>query len=261
MTRIVVKIGSNVLTAPDGNPDILRIEQLVAELALLHRHPHQLILVSSGAVAFGKAELGDIPGDDDVARRQLFAAVGQAKLMNKYYELFQHHHIHCGQVLTTKENFLSPIHLRNQNACIEAMINAHVIPIVNENDTVAVTELMFTDNDELSGLIAHMLHADELFILTNVDGLFDRDPTLPGAQLIPLVHPGDDLAGAIAPATSPLGRGGMAAKYHIAQRTAHSGIDVTIANGLRPGILTALAAHQYHLPCTRFRKALPHDTD
>ena len=185
--RITVKVGSNVLTRPDGTLDVTRMSAIVDQVAALHRQGIQIILVSSGAVASGRSELkGRLSTDrlDTVDQRQLYSAVGQAKLINKYYELFRDHGISCGQVLTTKESFGSRGHYLNQKNCMEVMLQEGVVPIVNENDTISVTELMFTDNDELSGLIATMMSADLLILLSNIDGIYTGNPSDPNAQLI-----------------------------------------------------------------------------
>ena len=170
--RVAVKIGSNVLTRKDGTLDFTRMSAITDQIAELHKGKVQLILISSGAVASGRSEMRIDRKLDPVSARQLFSAVGQAKLINRYYELFRDHGITCGQVLTTKENFGSRRHYLNQKNCMEVMLEEKVIPIVNENDTISVTELMFTDNDELSGLIATMLGAEALIILSNIDGIY-----------------------------------------------------------------------------------------
>ena len=160
--RIVVKIGSNALTRPDGRLDVTRVSARVDQIAWLRQHEYEVILVSSGAVACGRRELDINHELDSVEQRQLFSAMGQAKLIGLYYDLFREYHIHVGQVLTMKENFEPGEQYRNQQACMQVMLENGVLPIVNENDTVSVTELMFTDNDELSGLIAQMMQADTL---------------------------------------------------------------------------------------------------
>lgn len=242
--RLVVKVGSNVLTRADGMLDITRMSAIVDQLAELRRAGVEVILVSSGAVASGRGELrGSIDTSrlDDLSARQLFSAVGQAKLINRYYELFREHGIHCGQVLATKENFARRGHYLNQRHCMAAMLDNGVIPIVNENDTVSVTELMFTDNDELSGLIATMMNADRLIILSNIDGLYTGDPSAPDTVLIPRVEPGENPSDYVASGKSSLGRGGMGSKCRIACRVASEGIEVVVANGRRDGIIVPLA--------------------
>lgn len=252
--RIAVKIGSNVLTRADGTPDVTRMSALVDQVAELHRLGVQVVMISSGAVASGRSELrGMIDGKlDSVKQRQLFSAVGQAKLINRYYELFREHHIAVGQVLTMKENFSTRRHYLNQRQCMEVMLESGVVPIVNENDTVSVTELMFTDNDELSGLIATMLRVDVLIILSNIDGVFTGNPSDESARLIERVRPGEDLSDYITQERSGFGRGGMLTKCSIARRVAEGGIEVVIARGTSHDILTRL----YHTPgqvrCTRF---------
>ena len=166
LTRIAVKIGSNVLTRRDGTLDVTRMSALVDQVAELHKAGVEIILVSSGAVASGRSEIHPAKKLDSVDQRQLFSAVGQAKLINRYYELFREHNIACGQVLTTKENFSTRRQYLTQKQCMEVMLENKVIPIVNENDTISVTELMFTDNDELSGLVAAMMQAEALIILS-----------------------------------------------------------------------------------------------
>ena len=172
MKRIVVKVGSNVLTTDSGKLDITRMSSLVDQIAWLRWHGYEVILVSSGAVACGRRELQVDHHLDSVEQRQLFSAMGQVKLVNLYYDLFREYNIHIGQVLTMKSNFQTPEQYRNQQACMEVMLQNGVIPVVNENDTVCVTELMFTDNDELSGLIAQMMKAETLILLSNIDGIY-----------------------------------------------------------------------------------------
>ena len=162
--RIVIKIGSNVLTRKDGKLDVTRVSAIVDQVAWLRRHDIEVILVSSGAVACGRRELTVDHSLDSVEQRQLFSAVGQVKLVGLYYDLFREFGIHIGQVLTMKENFQPGEQYRNQQACMTVMLENDVLPIVNENDTVSVTELMFTDNDELSGLVARMMNCDHLII-------------------------------------------------------------------------------------------------
>ena len=254
--RIAVKIGSNVLTRRDGTLDITRMSALVDQVSELHRQGIRVILISSGAVASGRSELHLPQQLDSVSARQLYSAVGQAKLINRYYELFRDHGIACGQVLTTKENFSTRRHYLNQKHCMEVMLDNGVIPIVNENDTVSVTELMFTDNDELSGLIASMMNMQALIILSNIDGVYDGDPSLPGTRLITEIREAADAADFITESRSSLGRGGMATKYRIATKVASEGIAVIIANGKRTEILTDLMSgadvpHTLFLPADR----------
>ena len=227
MKRIVVKIGSNALTRTDGRLDVTRMSALVDQIAWLRQHDCEVILVSSGAVACGRRELDTVDHElDSVEQRQLYSAMGQAKLIGLYYDLFREYHIHVGQVLTMKENFQPGEQYRNQRACMTVMLQNDVLPIVNENDTVSVTELMFTDNDELSGLIAQMMEADTLILLSNIDGIYDGHPDDPSSNIIPRVEPGRDLSQYIKEEKSAFGRGGMHSKYTTAQRVQQSGIRV-----------------------------------
>ena len=252
MKRIAVKIGSNVLTRRDGTLDITRMSALVDQVAELHKRGIQVILVSSGAVASGRSEIQPSHTLDEVSSRQLYSAIGQAKLMGKYYTLFREHGITCGQVLTTKEGLDKEDHYLNQQHCMEVMLAEGVIPIVNENDTLSITELMFTDNDELSGLMAQMMKVDHLFIFSNIDGIYDGNPADPKSRVIRTVASTDDMEQYIQTSKSSLGRGGMLTKCHIARKVAAAGIPVVIANGKSEDILLRLVDHPEETVCTRF---------
>lgn len=251
--RIAVKIGSNVLTRKDGTLDITRMSALVDQVAELHRKGVEVVLISSGAVASGRSEIKAGKKLDPVSARQLYSAVGQAKLINRYYELFREHGMTCGQVLTTKENFGSRTHYLNQKHCMEVMLENKVIPIVNENDTISVTELMFTDNDELSGLIATMMGMDALIILSNIDGIYNGNPSDPSSTVIREIDGSkEDLSEYVQTSKSSFGRGGMLTKCSIAQKVADEGITVIIANGKKDNILVDLLAKDSRTVCTRF---------
>lgn len=252
MKRIAVKIGSNVLTRRDGTLDITRMSAITDQVAELHKRGIEVILVSSGAVASGRSEFNPSHTLDEVSSRQLYSAIGQAKLMGKYYTLFREHGITCGQVLTTKEGLDKSDHYLNQQRCMEVMLSEGVIPIVNENDTLSITELMFTDNDELSGLMAQMMQVDQLIILSNIDGIYDGSPSDPSSRVIRSVHATDDMEHCIETKKSSLGRGGMITKYHIARKVAAEGIPVTIANGKSDDILLHLIDNPEETTCTRF---------
>lgn len=256
--RIAVKIGSNVLTRRDGTLDVTRMSALVDQVAELRRHGVEVILISSGAVASGRNEIRTARKLDAVSGRQLYSAVGQAKLINRYYELFRDHGMTCGQVLTTKESFATRTHYLNQKHCMEVMLENGVIPVVNENDTISVTELMFTDNDELSGLIATMMAADILVILSNIDGIYNGDPSDPASEVIRVIGDRqDDLSAYIQAGRSQFGRGGMLTKCSIARKVADEGIGVIIANGKKENILPDLLKDDSTTVCTRFIPA-PH---
>ena len=251
-SRIAVKVGSNVLTRRDGALDVTRMSALVDQIAELHKTGVEIILVSSGAVASGRSEVHSAKKLDSVDQRQLFSAVGQAKLINRYYELFREHGIVVGQVLTMKENFATRRHYLNQKNCMTVMLENGVIPIVNENDTISVSELMFTDNDELSGLIASMMDAQALIILSNIDGIYNGSPADPTSEVIREIGQGKDLSSYIQTSKSSFGRGGMLTKTNIARKVADEGITVIIANGKRDNILVDLIQHPESTLCTRF---------
>ena len=233
-SRIAVKVGSNVLTRRDGTLDVTRMSALVDQIAELHKTGVEIILVSSGAVASGRSEVHSAKKLDSVDQRQLFSAVGQAKLINRYYELFREHGIAVGQVLTMKENFATRRHYLNQKNCMTVMLENGVIPIVNENDTVSTHEIQFGDNDRLSAIVAALIGADLLILLSDIDGLYTDDPrTNPQARFISLVEEitpellsmGKDTSG------SDVGTGGMSAKLAAARIATDSGSDMIIANG------------------------------
>ena len=250
--RIVVKVGSNVLTLADGTLDFNRMKSLVDQVAVLHAKGVEVVLVSSGAVASGRSALNLNKKLDPVSARQVFSAVGQAKLINRYYELFAEHKMFCGQVLTMKENFGTRRHYLNQKNCMTEMLACGVIPIVNENDTISVTELMFTDNDELSGLIATMMNAEALIILSNIDGIYDGNPADSSSKVIREVRQEKNLSQYIQSGKSSFGRGGMLTKCNIARKVAEEGIPVFIANGKKNNILIELLQNPEQTVSTKF---------
>ncbi|MFV0521850.1 MAG: glutamate 5-kinase [Mangrovibacterium sp.] len=239
--KITIKIGSNVLTKPDGTLNVSRIAHLVDQIAQLKKLGVEIILVSSGAVAAGRSELNIDRKLDTVSARQLYSAVGQVKLINRYADLFQEYQITCAQVLTTKENFSDRYHYLNMKNCVSTLIENEVLPIVNENDTISISELMFTDNDELSGMIASMQGSEALIILTNVDGIYDGNPTLSTSKVIEQIQVNQkSWMKNIMTDKSDFGRGGMLTKSTMAQKLAKEGIDVHIANGLHESMLLSL---------------------
>ncbi len=257
--RLVVKVGSNVLTREDGSLDTTRVSSLVDQLAWARRSGWQVVLVTSGAVACGRALISGNRKLDEVQQRQLYSAIGQVRLMDLYYKLFSDYGILVGQVLTQKENFTGSREYENQRGCMEVMLSSGVIPIVNENDTVSIEELMFTDNDELSGLVAGMVRAETLIILSNVDGLWSATPGTPGATVIRRVLPGEDPSGFILEGRSSAGRGGMASKCATAVRTAEKGIRVLLANGETDGIIRRLLTDPDNTVHTEFVPSAKND--
>lgn len=251
--RITVKIGSNVITQSDGSLNVARMLRLVEDISVLFKQGVEVVLVSSGAVAAGRGETGMSKKTDIVSAKQVWAAIGQVKLMTTYQFLFGKYGIQAGQLLATKENFSDRRHYLNMKNCISAMIENKVLPIVNENDTVSVNELMFTDNDELSGLISSLMDCESLFLLSNVDGIYNIAPDLPGSEIIKEVDLGsDDLGRYITPAKSGFGRGGMFTKYSTARKIASEGIEVYIANGSRDSIVTGIIRGK-DVPFTHFK--------
>lgn len=251
--RVVIKVGSNVLTDGDGALDTSAMKRIADQIACLKKAGTEIILVSSGAVASGRGVVERTRRLDSVSARQLFSSVGQARLINRYYELFSGHGIVCGQVLTTKESLSTRDHYLNQMNCMTVMLENGVIPIVNENDTISVTELMFTDNDELSGMVASMMNAECLIILSNIDGIYNGNPEAPGTEVIRLVRHGDDISRFITSGKSSFGRGGMLTKYRIAAKVADEGIMVVIANGKRDGVIKDIVLGKKNLACTVFQ--------
>jgi len=250
--RIALKVGSNVLTKEDGTLNIKQINHLVSQISFLHEKGIEVILISSGAVAAGRSDIELSKKTSLVASKQVLAAIGQVKLMSLYLDLFKNNEIQSAQVLTTKENFGDRRHYLNMKNCISAMLENGIIPIVNENDTISVTELMFTDNDELSGLIASMMNCDALLILSNVDGIFTGKPGDEGVELISVINDNaGDIEQYISDTKSGFGRGGMLTKCSIAQKIASEGIQVIIANGNRKNIIYDILTKP-ETPCTRF---------
>ncbi|MDB4582449.1 glutamate 5-kinase [Draconibacterium sp.] len=256
--KITVKIGSNVLAKADGTLNVSRIAHLVDQIAFLRKSGVEVVVVSSGAVAAGRAVLEPVKKTDAVSQRQLWAALGQVKLISRYSDFFNEHHLVCAQVLTTKENFSSRGHYLNMKNCIETLLENKVIPIVNENDTISVTELMFTDNDELSGLIASMVNSEALILLSNVDGVFTTHPNDANAKLIQNIEFDEkEPEDAISEEQSDFGRGGMLTKFRIAQKVAGDGIGVHVANGTKENVLVDLLdigkdlKHTHFVPNTK----------
>ena len=237
--RITIKVGSHVITQPDGSLNEGRILRIVEDIAILFKQGLEVILVTSGAVAAGRSEIKPSRRTNIVAARQIWAAIGQVKLMSSYQFLFGKYGIQAGQLLAAKESFRDRNHYLNMKNCITAMLENKVLPIINENDSISINELMFTDNDELSGLISSMMDCHSLFILTNVDGIFSGHPGQAGTKLIREIDEDtEDIEKYISSVKSGFGKGGMITKYTIARKIASHGIDVFIANGTREAIIT-----------------------
>lgn len=250
--RIAIKVGSNVIADSDGSLNSGRILRIVEEVAILYKRGIEVILISSGAVAAGRSEVSVSKKTNIIAAKQVWAAIGQIKLMASYQFLFSKYLIQAGQVLTTKDSFRDRRHYLNMKNCISAMLENHVLPVVNENDTISINELMFTDNDELSGLISSMMDCDTLIILSNVDGVYNGIPGEAGTKLIREIdETSDDVGKYISSTKSDLGRGGMLTKCSVARKIAAEGIDVFIANGTRESIITDILRKK-DVPFTHF---------
>lgn len=248
--RIAVKVGSNVITQSDGSLNTGRILRIVEDVAVMSKQGTEVILISSGAVAAGRSEIIPSKKTNIIAAKQIWAAIGQVKLMSTFQFMFGKYGINAGQLLATKESFSDRQHYLNMKNCISAMLENKVLPIVNENDTVSITELMFTDNDELSGLIATLMDCNSLIILSNVDGIYNGPPGKEGTSLIKRIdQDSEDVGKFISTARSGFGRGGMTTKYAIARKVASQGLDVFIANGTRDSIITDIVSGK-DVPCT-----------
>ncbi len=241
--RIVVKVGTNVLSNDQGLLDDQIMTSLVQQLAQLKKSGKEVILVSSGAVGAARAIFETNHVLSRVKSRQLLASIGQPMLLNRYLELFHKEGLHAAQILATKEDFRDRHHYLNMRNCFEALMTEPVVPVVNENDVIAIDELMFTDNDELAALVASMINADVLFILTNVDGVYNGDPGLEDTSILSRILPKQKklripfLAG-----KSSFGRGGMHTKFRVSRKLASTGIDVHIVNGKKSGIIEDILA-------------------
>jgi glutamate 5-kinase len=243
--RIVAKFGTNVLTAGTDRLDANLMAALAAEVAALHRAGADVIIVTSGAIAAGRHRLGLARERKDIPFRQVLAAVGQSDLMQAYQELFAEHGVTIAQTLLTRRDLADRVGYLNARNTLLAMLELRVIPIVNENDVVAVEEIegaKIGDNDNLSAYVANLIDADLLAILTDTGGLYTADPrTDPAAELIPRVDRIDARIEALAGGTRGHGVGGMTTKLQAARLATGGGADVYIAPGHEPDTLTRLA--------------------
>lgn len=251
--RVTVKIGSNVLAEGQGMLNIARMAAIVNQIANLRSRGIEVILVSSGAVAAGKAVVTAPDKTDSVSQRQLWSSVGQIHLINTYSSLFESHQITCAQLLVTKDDFRDRTHYLNLQNCLTTLLASNVIPIINENDAISITELMFTDNDELSGLMASLTDSDALVILSNIDGVYDGHPQDSHSTVIQEIETDSvKMEDIIQPSKSFFGRGGMESKFKVARKASQNGINVIIANGMTPTILEDVIADTTNTLCTHF---------
>lgn len=233
--RVVVKIGSSSLNHPEtGNLDFTKLEHLVRELCDMRNRGMDVCLVSSGAIAVGRKSMGLTERPKDISTKQACAAVGQARLMMTYQKFFGEYNQVAGQVLMTKNTMVNPVSRENAQNTFEELFRLGVIPIVNENDTVSTYEMQFGDNDTLSAIVASLIGADLLVLLSDIDGLYTDDPRKnPAATLVKVVEKLDSEVYDMAKGStgSDVGTGGMSTKLTAAKIATLSGADMVIANG------------------------------
>lgn len=229
--RVVVKVGSSSLTGADGRLDIAALRDLVDALAARRARGGQVVLVSSGAIAAGLAPLGLAARPKDLATAQAAASVGQGLLMARYTEAFAAHGQRVGQVLLTVDDVIRRVHYRNAFRTLHRLLDLGVVPVVNENDTVATHEIRFGDNDRLAALVSHLTHADALVLLSDVDALYTAAPSCPGARRVDIVTGPADLDGIrVSGRGSAVGTGGMVTKLDAAALATGSGIPVMLTS-------------------------------
>ena len=249
--RIVIKIGTSTLAYPNGRLNIRHTEELVKTFSDLQNAGHELMIVSSGAIGMGAGKL-QIDRPQDMPTKQAAASVGQCELMYTYDRLFTAYNHTVGQILVTREDFNDARRLMNLENTLYRLLQLRVIPIINENDSVATEEIAVGDNDTMGALVAKYMRADLLVLLSDIDGLYTADPhTHPEAELIPEVREITPALEALAGgAGSRLGTGGMATKLMAARLATGAGVDMVIANGADPMALYSIVAG--HGPGTRF---------
>ncbi len=239
--RVVIKIGSSSLTHPEtGNVNYTKMDRLVRELCDLRNQGIDVCLVSSGAIAVGRQSIGLVERPTNIATKQACASVGQARLVSTYQKLFSEYNQSAGQVLMTKKTMIDNVSRKNAQNTFEELFHLGVIPVVNENDTVSTYEMQFGDNDTLSAIVASLIGADLLILLSDIDGLYTEDPKEnPNARLVEQVDTIDEQLLEMASATpgSNVGTGGMTTKLRAAQIATASGCDMIIANGEDVSIL------------------------
>lgn len=240
--RIVIKLGTSVLTGGTPKLDRAHMVELVRQCAFLHKKGRDIIICTSGAVAAGRERLGFPELPNIVTTKQMLAAVGQSKLMFVWESLFDIYGIHVGQMLLTRADVEDRSRYLNARDTLQTLLEHQIIPIINENDAVATTEIKVGDNDNLSALVALLAEANVLLILTDLPGLFTADPrTNPDARLIPEVRVIDEALYKIAgTSVSGLGVGGMSTKLQAADVARRAGVDVIIAAGRESNIITRL---------------------
>lgn len=242
--RIVVKVGTNVMTNKDNRILGPVLKSLVRQIHHLYEEDIMVVLVSSGSAIAGKEILGDINIEDDSKRRQVFSSVGQPRMMRHYYSLFHDYGMRCAQVLATKRDFSPGIHRENMINCYESLLSEGIIPIANEDDAVSVTMSMFSDNDELASLVAELIGAEKLIILSDTDGLYTGHPEADDSEKLNKVQVDENVEKYVQASDKGegQGRGGMESKIKIAKGTASKNITTYIANGKREDVILDIMA-------------------
>lgn len=245
--KLVIKVGTQSILSHEGTPFIAAIKHLVQQIAELRHSNHQVVLVSSGAVSSGRKVAREHirrQYGNTIGERQVLASLGQLELMRIYGDLFKKHAILSSQLLLTKQDFQTRKHYLNIARLLSEILNQpNIIPIVNENDSVAIEELMFTDNDELAGLIAAQMGADKLIILSNVAGVYTSHPDDERANLITEIDPEQGWP-AVSTSKSLHGRGGMHSKLSTAKKVSSLGITTHIAGINEPSVIKRLVANE-----------------
>jgi glutamate 5-kinase len=241
--RVVIKVGTSTLTHPNGHLHLGRIAELVRQLSELHAEGRDLVLVTSGAVGAGMGKLGLEQRPPDLAAKQALAAVGQGVLMHQYEGLFAEYGTTVGQVLLIRQDLEDPVRRQNASATMEQLFRWRVIPVVNENDTVANDEIRLGDNDTLSARVAVLCGADLLILLSDVAGFYPADPRFhPDLEPLATVSLTDDLEKAAGGAGSFHGTGGMVTKVQAARICGGAGIPMVLAEGAHPNVLREILA-------------------
>jgi glutamate 5-kinase len=254
--RVVLKLGSSVVAAADGL-NVPLLQKLVEEIGALRQAERQVVLVSSGAVAAGLKKLEICLRPAGIPQMQAVAAAGQSSLMQSYEEAFAAQGLKVAQILLTSDDLAARTRFLNARNTLFTLLQWNVVPIINENDTVATDELKFGDNDHLAALICNLVEADLLLLLTNTDGLYARDPREdPEASLLTFLETTDPrLETAAGQRPNSLGKGGMVSKLQAVKKAAAGGVPSLIANGLRPGVLGEIFGGQevgtFFLPQTQ----------
>ena len=237
--RVVIKVGTSTLAHSGGRINIRRVEELCKVISDLKNAGHEIILVSSGAIGMGVGKLSLESKPSDMPTKQAAAAVGQCELMYVYDKLFSEYNHTVAQILITGEDIDNEVRRTNIENTMERLLQLNVLPIVNENDSIATTEIVIGDNDTLSAIVSTTVEADLLIILSDIDGLFTADPHIDkNAVLLDTVYDiTPEIEGMIGGAGSKLGTGGMVTKINAAKTVLAKGIDMVIANGKSPDIL------------------------